>query len=59
MMESSASSRVMPTTFPSFLVIFQRLNQDILLLGSIMLSPCQPEMGMKATASELKLIFLT
>ena len=53
MMESRASSRVMPLALPSFLSTFHPLYQVMLVEASIMLSPCQPEMGTKATAAGL------
>ena len=57
-MESRASNRVFPLAFPSFLSTDHPLNQLILVLGSSMLSPCQPEMGTKATDLGLYPIFL-
>ena len=54
MMESRASRRVMPLALPSFLSTFQPLYQPMLVEASIMLSPCHPEMGTKATAAGLK-----
>merc|ERR550534_3139575 len=53
MMESRASRRVMPLALPSFLSTFQPLYQAMLVEASIMLSPCHPEMGTKATAAGL------
>merc|ERR1719361_92346 len=53
MMESRASRRVMPLALPSFLSTFQPLYQVMLVEASIMLSPCHPEMGTKATAAGL------
>merc|ERR1712203_1227437 len=53
MIESRASRRVMPLALPSFLSTFQPLYQPMLVEASIMLSPCHPEMGTKATAAGL------
>merc|ERR1740128_1034562 len=53
-MLSSASRRVTP--LPSLLLLFltfHPLNQVMFLLGSSMLSPCQPEIGTNGTASGL------
>merc|ERR1719415_472132 len=53
MMESRASRRVIPLALPSFLSTFHPLYQVMLVEASIMLSPCHPEMGTKATAAGL------
>merc|ERR1712142_1458961 len=50
MMLSRASNKVLPDCLPASLVSFsQPLYQGMLVDGSIMLSPCQPEIGTKAT----------
>ena len=53
MMESRASKSVVPLRVPSLVVTSQPLYQDMLVEVSIMLSPCHPEMGTKATAAGL------
>ena len=53
MMESRASKSVVPLRVPSLEVTSQPLYQDMLVEVSIMLSPCHPEMGTKATAAGL------
>merc|ERR1719206_929304 len=50
MMESRASSRVVPLALPSLRSTFHPLYQDMLVLVCNMLSPCQPEMGTNGTA---------
>ena len=52
-MESRASKSVVPLRVPSLEVTSQPLYQDMLVEVSIMLSPCHPEMGTKATAAGL------
>ena len=52
-MESRASKSVVPLRVPSLVVTSQPLYQDMLVEVSIMLSPCHPEMGTKATAAGL------
>ncbi len=52
-MASRASRRVVPEALPSLRVISQPLYQDMLVEVDSMLSPCQPEMGTKATAAGL------
>merc|ERR1712048_71931 len=58
MMESRASSRVVPEALPSFLSMAHPLYQDIFWLVCNMLSPCHPEMGTKGTAAGLYPTFL-
>merc|ERR1719384_2846394 len=58
MIESRASSRVVPLALPSFLSTFHPLYQDMLELVVNMLSPCHPEMGTKGTATGLYPTFL-
>ena len=52
-MQSRASSSVVPLALPSLRVTFHPLNQDMLALGSSMLSLFQPEIGTNATVSGL------
>merc|ERR1712226_724155 len=56
--ESRASSKVVPLALPSLRSTFQPLYQAMLVEVLIMLSPCQPEMGTKATAAGLYPTFL-
>merc|ERR1719445_1863448 len=58
MMESRASRRVVPLAFPSLRSTFHPLYQDMFVLVCSMLSPCQPEMGTKGTATGLYPTFL-
>merc|ERR1719206_975815 len=58
MMESRASSRVVPLALPSLRSTFHPLYQDMLVLVCNMLSPCQPEMGTNGTATGLYPTFL-
>merc|ERR1719342_2007483 len=53
MMVSRASRRVVPDALPSFLSMFHPFHQPMFLEALNMLSPCQPEMGTKATAAGL------
>merc|ERR1719348_1052914 len=58
MIESRASSRVVPLALPSLRSTFHPLYQDMLVLVCNMLSPCQPEMGTNGTATGLYPTFL-
>merc|ERR1719342_544711 len=58
MMESRASRRVVPLALPSLRSTFHPLYQFMLVEVLIMLSPCHPEMGTKATAAGLYPTFL-
>lgn len=57
-MASIASRRVFPFEIPALVSFCHPLNQLMLLDSSIMLSPCHPEMGTKATVLGLKPTFL-
>merc|ERR1719233_1512620 len=58
MIESRASSRVVPLALPSLRSTFHPLYQHMLVLVCNMLSPCQPEMGTNGTATGLYPTFL-
>merc|ERR1719445_1212001 len=58
MMESRASSRVVPLAFPALRSTFHPLYQDMFVLVCSILSPCQPEMGTNGTATGLYPTFL-
>merc|ERR1719232_2574391 len=53
MMESRASSRVVPLALPSLRSTFHPLYQDMFVLVCNILSPCQPEIGTNGTATGL------
>merc|ERR1711976_563494 len=55
---SKAWNKVFPEALPSLRSIAHPLYQGMFLLSSIMLSPCQPEIGTKATALGLYPTFL-